>query len=73
MPNLDRLTTDELSTTETSCLWLIQMQDKHDIMPGDQAVKLSTLLADIHMVQEDRQADESRRKLAEAARKADRL
>jgi hypothetical protein len=53
MPDLSYLTTGELSTAETAAETLMNLHDKHQVLDRDLYVRLGTLLADVHMVQED--------------------
>jgi hypothetical protein len=70
MPNLSALTTGELNSTTTACEFLMRLYDNHEAISRDLYVRLSTLLADVQMTQEDRAAAERRHRLALAAQQA---
>jgi hypothetical protein len=70
MPDLSILTTGELGTAEAAAETLMKLHDKHQVLDRGVYVGLGTLLADVHMVQEDHAAAERRHKVAQAARRA---
>jgi hypothetical protein len=70
MPNLNALTTGELNAAERACQHLMALHDQHDAIDRELYMGVSTLLADVHMTQEDRAEAERRHRVGLAAQQS---
>ncbi|MBV9451131.1 MAG: hypothetical protein JO345_35110 [Streptosporangiaceae bacterium] len=55
MPNLGGVPAEDLDHAEVAADLLLAMHQRYEILDPELAVKLSTLVADVHAAQEDRQ------------------
>jgi hypothetical protein len=67
MASLSVLTSGELNAIERACQHLVDVYDQHAAISRALYVEVSTAIADIHVIQEDRAEKERRHRIALAA------